>query len=92
MGEAKRKREMQEVGRLKLRVEGDWWNAYYEVDSVEIHLGSFAMRLARVESLKAAWMDLMRQAVSVIIHDITGFKPTWGDPRPAPEHERSGSA
>jgi hypothetical protein len=37
-------------------------------------------------------MDLMKEAVADIIEQKTGDRPDWRGPRPAPEHERGGSA
>jgi hypothetical protein len=85
----------QQIGRLALRHEGNWWNAYYAMpDTMDgaILLGSIAMRFVEMQERKNAFMTLMREAVSDIIEEKTGTRPTWPEPRgqPAPESERSG--
>ena len=84
------------LGRLALRVEGQNWNAYYaSPDTMEdaIWLGSIAMRFVEDQARKDIFMALMQEAMSDLIEEITGVRPTWpNSPRPAPEHERSGSA
>lgn len=85
----------EQIGRLALRVEGDWWNAYYAVpDSMEkaIHLGSLRMAIAARPARKAGFMALMREAVADLIEEKVGVRPTWGGPENAPEHERAGQA
>jgi len=84
-----------QIGRLSMRHEGDNWVAYYALpESMDdaIMLGSIRMRIATVEARKEAFMALMRDAVSDIIETETGIRPEWGGAKPAPEHERSGSA
>lgn len=83
------------VGRLALREEGKFWNAYYALpDSMEdaILLGSIAMRfVAGNQERKDTFMGLMRESVSDILEEQTGHRPTWPDgPQRAPEHERAG--
>ena len=85
----------EQIGRLALRHEGKFWNAYYAMpDTMKgaITLGSIAMRfIENNPERKAAFMDLMREGVADIIEDATGTRPTWpNDPEPAPESERSG--
>lgn len=83
-----------QVGRLAMRVEGENWNAYYALpDSMEkpIFLGSIRMgAVANNPERKQAFMLMMRDIVSDIIEESTGYRPTWGGPKTAPEHERSG--
>lgn len=85
------------IGRLALRHEGNYWNAYYAMpDTMDgsILLGSIAMRFVtgNIER-KNAFMDMMRGAVSDILEEQTGARPTWPDgPQRAPESERSGHA
>jgi hypothetical protein len=83
------------VGRLAMRHEGTSWNAYYAMtDSMAdaIPLGSIAMRfIVNNPERKTAFMDFMRDAVSDLIEETTGRRPTWPDgPQSAPEHERAG--
>lgn len=85
----------QKVGRLALRHEGALWNAYYALpDTMDdaIFLGSISMRFIDGKpERKNAFMDLMRDAVSDLIEELTGRRPTWPEgPHAAPEHERAG--
>lgn len=83
-----------QVGRLAMRVEGENWNAYYTLpDSMKepVFLGSIRMgAVATNAQRKQAFMEIMKDIVSDIIEESTGFRPTWGGPQSAPEHERSG--
>ena len=82
------------VGRLAMRHEGKFWNAYYAMsDTMEgaILLGSIQIIFACDENRKLAFIALMREAVGDIIEEVTGQRPTWPDGvQPAPEHERAG--
>jgi hypothetical protein len=54
-------------------------------------LGGIAMRFVVDSERKAAFIDIMREAVSDLIEEETGVRPTWPEGvRPAPEIERSG--
>lgn len=84
----------QQIGRLAMREEGKFWNAYYAMPGTmadAIHLGSI-----RIESVKGrperkeAFMLMMRELVSDIIETACGVRPVWGGPASAPEHERGG--
>jgi hypothetical protein len=89
------KTQKTEMGRLALREEGSWWNAYYSpVGTMDgaVPLGSLRMNLACNRDLRQRFMDLMREAVGAIITETTGIQPTWSDPETAPEHERAGKA
>lgn len=83
-----------EIGRLALRHEGATWNAYYAMPGTmdgAIFLGSIAMRFVEDVKRKNAFMDMMREAVSDLIEEKTGQRPTWPKgAEPAPEHERAG--
>jgi hypothetical protein len=84
---------MARVGRLALRVEGAFWNAYYAMpDTMKdaIFLGSIRIRFVEDPMRKNVFMALMQEAVSDIIEETTGERPDWPDgPQPAPEQERS---
>lgn len=85
------------IGRLALRTEGDYWNAYYaQPDTMQdaIHLGSIRMSLVtNSETCKLAFMSLMQEAVADLLKVATGKIASWPDPpQVAPENERSGSA
>jgi hypothetical protein len=80
-----------DVGRLAMRVEGNWWVAYYampETMDKAIELGRIQMGIVRDEDRKQAFMEIMKSA----INDLLGDKVDSWDIQPAPEHERSGRA
>ena len=84
----------QKIGRLAMRDEGDYWNAYYAMpDTMEgaILLGSIAMRFIDDNELrKSLFMELMKQAVGDIIEPRTGGTVTWpNDLQTAPHHQRA---
>ncbi len=85
-----------QIGRLAMRVEGTLWCAYYAMPNTmdgAVFLGSIAMAFVEQPDRKEAFMALMREAVSDLIEERTGTRPTWPrGPEPAPEHERSGKA
>ena len=88
---------IQKVGRLAMHHEGPNWNAYYALpDSMlgAIFLGSIAMKfVADKPERKYLFICLMREAVSDLLEELTGHRPTWPDGvQPAPEHERSGNS
>jgi hypothetical protein len=90
-----KKQKMAKIGRLAMRHEGNFWNAYYALpDTMDgaIPLGSVAMAVVEGHpDRKSAFMGIMREAVSDIIEERCGERPIWPDgPLPAPEHERSG--
>lgn len=82
------------IGRLALRHEGANWNAYYALPGTmdgAIFLGSIAMRFVQDIGRKNAFMEMMREAVSDLIEEQTGQRPTWPEGvQAAPEHERAG--
>lgn len=86
----------QKIGRLALRVEGNLWVAYYALPNTmdgALFLGSIQMRFVQDKHRKAAFMNLMREAVGDILEDVTGTRPTWPEgEQPAPQHERAGRA
>lgn len=88
--------EMVQVGRLALRAEGSFWNAYYaQVGTMDgaLLLGSIKLSAAKSDpSIKEAFMAVMRSCVDLAMKDALGKEPTWGGPKSAPESERSGNA
>ncbi|MBF9042984.1 hypothetical protein HKCCE4037_06580 [Rhodobacterales bacterium HKCCE4037] len=89
--------ERTQIGRLAMRVEGEWWNAYYALPDTmndAILLGSIRMAFVQDSRQKEIFMAMMRDAVSAIIKSETGIAPSWPEPegRRAPEHERAGRA
>ncbi len=84
----------QPIGRLALRHEGSFWQAYYAMpDTMEgaITLGNIRMAIiVGHPERKEIFMDLMREAVADIIEERTGTRPSWTSPHNAPEHEKGG--
>jgi len=83
------------IGRLALRHEGANWNAYYALPGTmagAIFLGSIAMRFVDGKpDRKDAFIAFMREAVSDLVEELTGQRPTWPEgPHAAPENERAG--
>ena len=87
---------MNQVGRLAMRQEGGYWNAYYALPESmgdALFLGSISMSaVSGNEARKAAFIGMMRDVVSALIEDSTGVRPVWGGPISAPEHEKAGNA
>lgn len=83
-----------QIGRLAMRHEGNFWNAYYaQTDTMKgaLQLGSIAIAaVAENEERKAAFLSLMRDFVADLIEEKTGVRPVMPGPQPAPEHERGG--
>lgn len=83
-----------QVGRLALREEGAFWNAYWagaESMKESILLGSILMAVVvKSEAVKQRFMGTMREALGEAIFQEFGIRPVWGGPEKAPEHERSG--
>lgn len=77
-----------------MRHEGKFWNAYYALPGSmddAILLGSVAMRFVGTPERRTQFMDFMREAVSDVIFDEVGVRPTWLEgAHPAPEHEKAG--
>ena len=84
---------MSEIGRLALRHEGNWWNAYWarSQHSMEgaVLLGSIRIHLA-TGAAKQQFMVAMQEAFNNACQDVTGEMPTWSEPHAAPEDERAG--
>ena len=85
--------KLEKVGRIALRQEGNFWNAYYaDPDTMDgAHLlASVAMAGVQNPVHKALFMELCRGIVSDLLAEATGVKPEWNEPETAPEHERAG--
>lgn len=85
---------MADIGRLALRREGNWWNAYYAQqntmeDAVLIGSIQIGAVIANTEC-KALFMVLMQGVVSEFIKEKTGFTVKWNKPEKGSEHERAG--
>jgi hypothetical protein len=88
-------RMTQQPGRLALREEGSLWVAYYALPETmdnAIFLGSIRMAfVVGHPDRKAAFMALMKEALSDLVEESVGARLEWPNPeRPAPEHERGG--
>ena len=87
---------LQKIGRLAFRVEGDTWRAYYALTETmdgALVLGSIAMRFVQDPKRRDQFIAIMREAVADVIEESTGTRPQWPEPpQPAPQHERAGSA
>ena len=88
--------KLQEIGRLAMRQEGNFWVAYYAMtDTMEnaveigrIHMGVVADNPERKEAFQA----IVRDFVGDFFREHLGEAPSWKAPVQAPEHERSGTA
>ena len=92
------KRKFHGVCRLAMREEGHMWNAYFaQMHTMDnaLLIGSIAMKLVEdSDALKTAFLAVMRDAVSVMLKEITGADEIeWPEPmgHKAPEHERGGN-
>jgi hypothetical protein len=84
-----------QIGRIAMRVEGNWWVAYYAEPTTmdgAIELGRIAMRLVQDRARKEAFMAIMRDAISEFMEATVGKRPDDFITSGAPEHERSGRA
>lgn len=83
------------LGRLALRKEGIWWNAYWakHQDSMNeaVLLGSLRLNLSSGD-VRDKFIDTMKAAFDNVVRAETGQTPTWSEPEPAPEDERSGTS
>jgi len=80
------------AGRLAMRVEGEFWVAYYALpDTMEgaIPLGSIRMGAVQDKRRKQAFMSMMWELVADILEEKTGTRPIQQEIRKAPEHERT---
>ena len=84
------------VGRIALREEGVFWNAYYArpVTMIgAIFLGSISLSLVgRSPLLKREFMDLMRNAASDHVKFHNGDELVWGPPEEGVDQEGYGRA
>lgn len=81
----------QQVGRLALRNEGEFWVAYWaHPDTMEIatEIGRIRMSAVQDQEVKGFFMQLMQIVVGNIIESETGTSPKWGGPQQAPEREK----
>lgn len=80
-------------GRLMLRAEGDWWNAYFGKSTEDrIHIGSIRIAIVtKSPTAKQAFMECMSNVVAEAVREIYGENPEMHVSN-APESERAGSA
>lgn len=82
------------VGRCALRVEGDWWVAYFAEPATmkdAVEMGRIRMTVVQDPARKQAFIDLMQSFVGDVIEERMGVRPDFGLGA-APEHERAGRA
>lgn len=87
----------EKIGRLAMRHEGTWWNAYYAMpDTMRGAILVAKIRFSAVEGKperRDAFMAFAREAIGDMIEKKIGVRPSWPDgPQPAPESERAGHA
>lgn len=80
-------------GRLMLRAEGEWWNAYFGSRLEDaFFLGQIRMSIVvKSEKAKTLFMSAMSEAVADAVEAILGQRPDM-TVTAAPENERSGNA
>jgi hypothetical protein len=87
--------QLEQVGRLAMRVEGDLWVAYYARPGTmkdAVFLGSIQMAIVTADcQAKELFMSIMRDAVTRTIKEVTGITPEWPEDcvRPAPDFDAS---
>jgi hypothetical protein len=86
----------QQIGRLAVRTEGNFVNAYYAMpNTMDGALMLFGVSRAAAEypGVRDKVIELGQAIVTSILHDITGEVVEWPNaPMPAPEHERAGNS
>jgi hypothetical protein len=87
-------KDMKQIGRLAIRGEGEFVNAYYALpDTMDkaLLLGSMHRSLLEASpELFEDWKKMMWAVVAMLIEDIAGVAPGAPNETPAPEHERAG--
>lgn len=81
--------------RLAIRSEGDWIVAYLAplgtMEGAEVVATLRGNLLHGGEDpLFSAWRHHVQELVTPVIREVAGATPRWGEPEPAPEHERAG--
>jgi len=88
--------DLEKVGRVALRQEGQWWVAYYALPGTmtgALTLGRIRLAPAMANPrVKELFIETMRELVADIIESKTGIRPIWKTPEEAPEHEKAGNA
>lgn len=86
--------DKQQVARVAMRVEGDWWVAFLaEPGTMEgaLELGRIRMTVVQDPGRKQAFMGTFSSFVAEILEEQFGERPEM-PVQPAPEHERAGRA
>jgi hypothetical protein len=86
---------MKDIGRLALRVEGEFWNAYWApyLNTMDGSILIASIRMSTVKGrIREDFMELVKNAFEVISQDIVKQSITWSAPKTAPESERGGNA
>lgn len=87
---------LKKVYRLAFRIEGEMWNCYVAKNDTmnnAILIGSIRISMIeKSDDRKREFMELMKAGFSDFATELFGAPPTAFDEKPAPEHERSGSA
>ena len=82
----------EQVGRLAFRVEEPYWKAYYaRLDSMEdaVLLGQVVFApIAHNDELKMAFMQLMRDVLTITMNSVDVQIAGWHKPVLAPDSER----
>jgi hypothetical protein len=82
------------MGRLAMRHEGAFWNAYYAMPNTmdkAILLGSIKMSLVLDQPMRDAFIEVMKLALTVATKQALGYEMEWPNPpTPAPESEKAG--
>jgi hypothetical protein len=84
----------QQIGRLALRQEGEWWVGYFARPMImdgAAELGRIRFAIARDPQNKRMFISLMSKVVADMIEHQTGVRPGMVE-QSAPEHERAGNA
>lgn len=87
--------DWEQMGRLAMRVEGNFWNAYYALPGTmegAILLGSLHMGFATNPERRDQFMQYMRECVGDMIEHEFGIRPKWSGTIEAPEHEKTKNA
>jgi hypothetical protein len=77
-----------EAGRLAMRVQGDWWVAYYALsDTMEgaIELARVRMSLMENPDSRDQFLNAMRDVLGRGLAQVVGGNPEWTGIRPARE-------
>lgn len=82
-------------GKLSFRIEDNFYQSYYVIDDMQIHIGSVNMDfLHRHPETKETFISFAKTCVELLLSDsINEVKSvSWDAPTAAPEHEKSGRA